>query len=48
MVDSAPDSVRVAHHAAVAAAYGWPEDLGDEDMLERLFALNQERAAAGR
>ena len=33
---------------AVAAAYGWPEDLGDEDMLERLFALNQERAAAGR
>jgi type II restriction/modification system DNA methylase subunit YeeA len=34
--------------AAVAAAYGWPADLSDEDILERLFALNQERAAAGR
>ena len=34
--------------AAVAAAYGWPADLTDEDILARLFALNQERAAAGR
>lgn len=34
--------------AAVAAAYGWPVDLSDEAILERLFALNQERAAAGR
>ena len=34
--------------AAVAAAYGWPADLSDEDILTRLFALNQERAAAGR
>jgi type II restriction/modification system DNA methylase subunit YeeA len=34
--------------AAVAAAYGWPADLSDEDILARLFALNQERAAAGR
>lgn len=34
--------------AAVAAAYGWPTDLTDEQVLERLFALNQERAAAGR
>lgn len=33
---------------AVAAAYGWPADLTDEEVLERLFALNQERAAAGR
>ena len=33
---------------AVAAAYGWSADLSDEDILERLFALNQERAAAGR
>ena len=31
--------------AAVAAAYGWPADLTDEQILERLFALNQERAA---
>jgi type II restriction/modification system DNA methylase subunit YeeA len=34
--------------AAVAAAYGWPADLTDEGVLERLFTLNQERAAAGR
>ena len=34
--------------AAVSAAYGWPADLDDEAILERLFALNQERAAAGR
>jgi type II restriction/modification system DNA methylase subunit YeeA len=34
--------------AAVAAAYGWPADLSDEEVLERLFELNQERAAAGR
>lgn len=33
---------------AVAAAYGWPANLPDEDILERLFKLNQERAAAGR
>ena len=33
---------------AVAAAYGWPADLSDEQVLERLFALNQERATAGR
>ncbi|MDQ3559545.1 MAG: hypothetical protein M3453_10250 [Pseudomonadota bacterium] len=33
---------------AVAAAYGWPADLSDEDVLERLFKLNGERAAAGR
>ena len=29
-----------------AAAYGWPADLTDEQILERLFKLNQERAAA--
>jgi hypothetical protein len=34
--------------AAVAAAYGWPADLSEEEVLERLFHLNQERAAAGR
>ncbi len=34
--------------AAVAAAYGWPADPSDEEILARLFALNQERAAAGR
>jgi hypothetical protein len=30
--------------AAVAAAYGWPVDLTDEQILERLLALNLERA----
>jgi hypothetical protein len=32
--------------AAVATAYGWPADLSDEQILERLLALNLERAAA--
>ena len=30
---------------AVFAAYGWPSTLGDEEILERLVALNAERAA---
>jgi hypothetical protein len=30
---------------AVFAAYGWPIDLTDEQILERLLALNLERAA---
>lgn len=29
---------------AIAAAYGWPADLSDEDILRRLLALNRERA----
>src|SRR5690606_41596006 len=29
---------------AVADAYGWPTDLTDEEILEKLFALNQRRA----
>jgi type II restriction/modification system DNA methylase subunit YeeA len=32
--------------AAVAAAYGWPADLDDEEVLRRLFELNQERTGA--
>jgi hypothetical protein len=28
----------------VFAAYGWPSDLSDEEILERLVALNHERA----
>jgi type II restriction/modification system DNA methylase subunit YeeA len=46
-----PTWLDMAHRrldGAVAAAYGWPADLTDEQVLERLFALNQERAAAGR
>jgi hypothetical protein len=32
--------------AAVFAAYGWPDTLTDSELLERLLALNHERAAA--
>ena len=31
--------------AAVAAAYNWSADLSDEQILERLLALNLQRAA---
>jgi type II restriction/modification system DNA methylase subunit YeeA len=46
-----PQWLQDAHRAldeAVAAAYGWPADLPDDEVLARLLALNQERAAAGR
>ena len=36
-----------AHRAldeAVAAAYGWPADLGDDQILRRLLELNLARA----
>ena len=39
-----------AHQAldeAVYRAYGWPEGLGRAEVLERLLALNAERAGAG-
>jgi hypothetical protein len=29
--------------AAVFAAYGWPEDVADEEILRNLLALNAER-----
>ena len=32
--------------AAVAAAYGWPADLSDDEILSRLLALNLKRTAA--
>jgi Fe2+ or Zn2+ uptake regulation protein len=31
--------------ALVAQAYGWPENLSDEEILQKLVALNAERAA---
>jgi type II restriction/modification system DNA methylase subunit YeeA len=40
------DNIHKELDAAVAAAYGWPEDLSDEEILVRLFELNQARAAA--
>jgi len=33
---------------AVLDAYAWPHDLTDDQILERLLALNLERAAAER
>jgi hypothetical protein len=32
----------------VCDAYGWPHDLTDTEILERLLALNLERAAERR
>jgi len=32
---------------AVAAAYGWPADLSDDEVLRRLLALNRERTLTG-
>jgi hypothetical protein len=32
--------------AAVLAAYGWPVDLADDEILTRLLELNLERAPA--
>jgi hypothetical protein len=29
---------------AVSAAYGWPSDLSDEEVLENLLTLNLERS----
>ncbi|OEO31944.1 DNA methyltransferase [Devosia insulae DS-56] len=40
------DHAHKALDAAVAAAYGWPADLTDDEVLTRLFALNQARAKA--
>jgi hypothetical protein len=42
-----PTWLRNAHRKldeAVFAAYGWPADLADEEILARLLALNLERA----
>ena len=38
------DNAHKTLDAAVFAAYGWPADLSDEAILERLLALNLERA----
>lgn len=38
-----------AHEAldrAVFAAYGWPENMPDEEVMKALLALNLERSAA--
>ncbi len=40
------DNIHTRLDAAVADAYGWPADLPDGEILERLLALNLERAEA--
>lgn len=43
-----PTWLQNAHRAldeAVFHAYGWPADISDDDLLDKLFALNQSRAA---
>ncbi len=42
------DHVHEELDAAVAAAYGWPAELADEEILARLFELNQARAGRPR
>lgn len=41
-----PAWLQHAHKALddAVAAYGWPTDLSDDEVLARLFALNQERS----
>jgi len=49
LYNAKPTWLQMAHARlddAVAAAYGWPADLDDEELLARLLALNLERAGA--
>ncbi|MGH8019951.1 MAG: type IIL restriction-modification enzyme MmeI, partial [Opitutaceae bacterium] len=49
LYNAGPEWLKSAHSAldrAVAAAYGWPADIADDEVLARLLALNQNRAAA--
>lgn len=46
-----PAWLRDAHarlDEAVLAAYGWPADIADDELLARLLELNLERAGSGR
>jgi type II restriction/modification system DNA methylase subunit YeeA len=48
LYDERPTWLADAHvdlDEAVAAAYGWPADITEDDAVARLFALNQERAS---
>ena len=47
LYNSRPTWLQLAHEQldkAVFDAYGWPDDLSDPEILERLLALNLERA----
>ncbi|HEY5213154.1 MAG TPA: DNA methyltransferase, partial [Acidobacteriaceae bacterium] len=48
LYNARPEWLANAHRTldqAVLAAYGWPSDLTDQEILSRLLALNHERAA---
>jgi len=48
LYNARPTWLDMAHRrldSAVLDAYGWPHDLTDDQILERLLALNAERAA---
>ena len=48
LCNARPTWLNLAHaklDAAVAAAYGWPADLSEEAILERLLSLNQAAAS---
>ena len=48
LYNARPTWLQLAHQQldkAVSDAYGWPDDLADPEILERLLALNLERAA---
>ena len=47
LYNARPTWLQLAHErldAAVAGAYGWPADVADGEILERLLALNLDRA----
>jgi hypothetical protein len=47
---TSPTWLELAHRKldeSVFPAYGWPGDLSDEEILEKLLALNLERAESG-
>ena len=49
LYNTPPARLTEAHHRldeAVFAAYGWPAELTDEDILARLLDLNLRQAAA--
>jgi len=41
------NEVRSYFSPAVAAAYGWPADISEDDALAKLLELNLSRAGAG-
>ena len=50
LYNTRPTWLQLAHEkldAAVARAYGWPADLADAEILERLLVLNLARAGQG-